>query len=127
MGKPNMPALTSDQKRALAAVSESATRSEVQFKLETGDILFFNNWALLHRREAYEDDENTSRHLVRLWLRNQTLGWAIPESMLPPWQEAYGEGTVTANRQYPLVPNKSYSKPKYTTGSAAWVPKDINE
>lgn len=117
----NIPALTSEQQHALDMLSESASRSELPLKLQTGDLLFFNNWALLHRRGAYEDDEESSRHLVRLWVRNQSLGWAIPASMSPPWQEAYGE--TTKAKLYPLAAPKEYRKPKFVTGSAAYLPK----
>ncbi|MBT5811102.1 MAG: TauD/TfdA family dioxygenase, partial [Rhodospirillaceae bacterium] len=45
-------------------------RPEMQAKLQIqkGDIQFFNNFAVLHSRTAYQDDADHRRHLVRLWL-----------------------------------------------------------
>src|SRR5262245_49405798 len=83
-----VPALTSSQQYALAALAESARRTELRIQLQRGDILFFNNWALLHRRDTYKDGAERSRHLVRLWIRNSRLGWAVPDDMAAPWRVA---------------------------------------
>lgn len=120
----DIPHLTEHQRYALQAVADSAHRTELQLRLETGDLLFFNNWALLHRRDAYIDDNATSRHLVRLWLRNQKLGWNVPESMLTPWEAAYGDNEKIKERFYPLIPAAEYREPKYSAGSAAFVIED---
>lgn len=127
MTNSKIPELTEAQKYALQAVSKSAYRTEAQLKLQVGDLLFFNNLALLHRRDAYKDDENSSRHMVRLWLRNQKLGWSIPKSLLAPWDAAYGENLRIPERLYPLVPMLSYHEPKYTTSSAAFMLEDTDE
>ncbi|KJZ77238.1 hypothetical protein HIM_03559 [Hirsutella minnesotensis 3608] len=117
----HIPPLSLTQKHALSRISEVARRFELRLKLNTGDILFFNNWALLHRRDAYQDDEHTSRHMVRLWLRNTKMGWAVPSCMLPPWLAAYGEASRNRPRLYPLHPMPNYVVPRYSTGSAAFV------
>ncbi|KAF5018827.1 hypothetical protein F66182_9190 [Fusarium sp. NRRL 66182] len=124
MANSNIPALTEEQIHALQAVSDAASRSELQLKLETGDLLFFNNLALVHRRDAYTDDDASSRHMVRLWLRSQKYGWAIPSGMLPPWEAAYGEKRKTKARHYPIVPMADYPVQKYTTSSAAFMIED---
>ncbi|KAG5744718.1 hypothetical protein H9Q70_012588 [Fusarium xylarioides] len=108
MTNSNIPSLSEAQIHALEAVSEAASRVELQLKLETGDLLFFNNLALVHRRDAYTDDDNSSRHMVRLWLRNQKYGWAIPKGMLPPWEAAYGENRKIKARHYAIVPMVDY-------------------
>lgn len=123
----DVPNLTEAQLYALEAVSKSAARAELQLKLETGDMLFFNNLALLHRRDSYTDDDESSRHMVRLWLRSQRLGWAIPDGMLPPWKAAYGENRKIKARHYPIVPVADYPVPKYTTSSAAFMIEDSEE
>ncbi|RCI16087.1 hypothetical protein L249_1836 [Ophiocordyceps polyrhachis-furcata BCC 54312] len=120
----DIPALTDRQRRALEKVSEIAELTELQLELQSGDFLFLNNWALLHRRQAYRQDEDSpSRHLVRLWLRNSTLGWSIPDLMLPPWRAAFEEGSGV-EMMYPLYPPDTYVVPRYTTGSAAFVIDD---
>ncbi|KAL2670592.1 hypothetical protein Neosp_014380 [[Neocosmospora] mangrovei] len=121
----NIPSLTEDQVHALQAVSEAASQSEVRLELQTGDLLFFNNLALVHRRDAYSDDASSSRHMVRLWLRSQKLGWAIPNGMLPPWEAAYGESRKKNKPAlYPIVPAVEYPVQKYTTSSAAFIIED---
>ena len=42
----------------------------LQFMLEPGHAIFFNNCTLLHNRTAFEDDgcAGQKRHLLRLWL-----------------------------------------------------------
>ncbi|KAL6856324.1 hypothetical protein J3F83DRAFT_448804 [Trichoderma novae-zelandiae] len=122
-GPTDIPPLTTTQLSALELISKAAYRSELRLHLKTGDLLFFNNWALLHRRDSYTDGDETSRHMVRLWLRNSELGWSVPESMLPPWLAAYGDNGVR-NRLYPLVPMPDYKVPKYSAGSAAFVIED---
>ncbi|KAJ3525618.1 hypothetical protein NM208_g11563 [Fusarium decemcellulare] len=124
MNNSNIPNLTDAQLHALQAVSEAAARSELQLKLEMGDLLFFNNLALVHRRDAYTDDDNSSRHMVRLWLRSQKFGWAIPDGMRPPWEAAYGENRKVKARHYPIVPMAEYPVQKYTTSSAAFMIED---
>ncbi|EEU42130.1 uncharacterized protein NECHADRAFT_50968 [Fusarium vanettenii 77-13-4] len=121
----NIPSLTEDQVHALQSVSEAASQSEVRLELQTGDLLFFNNLALVHRRDAYSDDASSSRHMVRLWLRSQKLGWAIPDGMLPPWEAAYGESRKKNKPAlYPIVPAVEYPVQKYTTSSAAFMIED---
>lgn len=122
-GSSNVPSLTASQLLALEKISNAAYRTELRLDLKTGDILFFNNWALLHRRDAYTDSDETSRHMVRLWLRNSELGWSVPDSLLQPWFAAYGENGVR-DRLYPLVPTAEYKLPKYSAGSAAFVIED---
>ncbi|TFA99817.1 hypothetical protein CCMA1212_008265 [Trichoderma ghanense] len=122
-GPTDIPPLTATQLSALERISKAAYRSELRLHLKTGDLLFFNNWALLHRRDSYTDSDETSRHMVRLWLRNSKLGWSVPESMLPPWYAAYGDNGVR-DRLYPLFPMPDYTVPKYSAGSAAFVIED---
>lgn len=122
-GPTDIPSLTPLQRSALERISKAAYRTELRLRLDTGDILFFNNWALLHRRDSYTDGEDTSRHMVRLWLRNSKLGWSVPDSLLPPWFAAYGDNGIR-NRLYPLMPMPDYKVPKYSAGSAAFMIED---
>lgn len=66
------PDLTPIQKHALDFLDEVCGRKELhtRFTLQTGDMLFLNNWTTLHRRTAFEDfeDPKRRRHLLRGWL-----------------------------------------------------------
>jgi Taurine catabolism dioxygenase TauD, TfdA family len=64
--------LTAREMEALDHFEAVARREDVmlQFMLEPGHAIFFNNCALLHNRTAFEDDDGAGRkrHLLRLWL-----------------------------------------------------------
>lgn len=57
---------------ALDYVDEVARRPDVmlEFALEPGEAMFFNNYLVMHARTAFEDDVEAGfrRHLLRLWL-----------------------------------------------------------
>ena len=133
-----VPDLTDIQLEALRVVSAVAEKNSVQLETNPGDLVFVNNWAILHSRSAYEDADTitgtnnaTRRHLLRLWLRNAELGWKIPESMRAPWETAFGytdEGYmsgdhkhIVAQFKYAVVPKVNYKPARYTTGSAAFA------
>lgn len=117
-GEKGVPGLTPDQVDALKALDRAAKKHEIAVALRKGDMMFLNNWAVLHRRDAYEDSEDTTRHLVRLWIRNTELGWEIPGSMDTPWKHAF-ESVV--EKVYNTKPDKKYTKPEFTAGSAAFA------
>jgi hypothetical protein len=64
--------LRDDQVAALDYFEEVAARPDVrlEFTLEPGEAIFFNNCTMLHNRTAFEDhpDPARRRHLLRLWL-----------------------------------------------------------
>lgn len=143
--------LSQTQIKALDVLAGLADKHAISVAARPGDILFINNLALLHKRDAYldtvdtdDDDDNnnkkagitpttggaiktaalTRRHLVRLWLRNPDMAWEIPEAMKAPWRAAYGprEGFGRfLEDRYEVVPVKDYKVPKYSAGSAAWL------
>jgi hypothetical protein len=114
------------QQSALSSLLRAAERHQVRISLRTGDILYFNNWALLHRRDSYQDNDATSRHLVRLWLRNSQLGWKVPSSLSVPWDAAF-KNNGKVEQVYALEPIPEYKVPKYTAGSAAFLIEDSDE
>jgi hypothetical protein len=68
----NCPRLSQKQIDAIDFLDQVCERPELQTKLtmKRGEILFLNNWTLLHRRTAFTDyNELTKRrHLLRIWL-----------------------------------------------------------
>lgn len=73
-------------------------------------------------------DETKRRHLMRLWLRNEKLGWEIPEEMKLPWEAAYGKDVGRLiPPQYDPSPMPDYKEPRYTSGTAAWLIEDDDE
>ncbi len=57
---------------ALKTVEEIAERQEFKFsfRLVPGDLIVFNNFAMMHKRSAFQDDPdpNKRRLMLRLWL-----------------------------------------------------------
>jgi len=136
--------LTPSQREALDAVAKLATQNSYPINAMPGDMIFINNFSLLHAREPYFDSSDTSqrRHLVRLWLRNSKRAWDIPMSMKAPWEAAFGPkgdgnpvylaGTkgsrkIEIVKHYPVLEAPMYKISKYTAGSAAFVLEDEDE
>ena len=75
--------LTADELAALDAFEEVGRRPDVQlnFMLEPGQAIFFNNCAVLHNRTSFEDDPDPARkrHLLRLWLMLDGVRPLTPE------------------------------------------------
>ncbi|KAI0536171.1 Clavaminate synthase-like protein [Xylaria digitata] len=123
-----VPDLLPAQKVALALLQQMATVHQVQLPIRQGDMLFINNWGMLHGRDSYQDDDLVTRHLVRLWLRNPELGWNIPESMKAPWEASFGaQAKRQVDKQYPVTPMPEYMEPKFTNGSAAFIAEESDE
>ncbi|KAI1653974.1 Clavaminate synthase-like protein [Daldinia decipiens] len=123
----SIPNLTPEQQEALVVLEETAQKHQIQLDTQPGDLIFINNLALLHGRESYLDSNTSSRHLVRLWLRNTQLGWPIPPSMSMPWDAAFGErAKKVMDRYYPIMPMPEYIECKYSNGTAAFVADDDN-
>jgi Taurine catabolism dioxygenase TauD, TfdA family len=64
--------LDAEEVAALDYFEEVAARPDLrlEFTLEPGEAIFFNNCTMLHNRTAFEDDPDPARkrHLLRLWL-----------------------------------------------------------
>ena len=54
-------------------------RFMVEFMLDPGEILFANNYTLLHARTEFEDSERHTRDLLRIWLNWEGMRPVIPE------------------------------------------------
>jgi hypothetical protein len=63
-------ALPADLEEGLERFFETCSRSDLvlEFLLEPGEMLFFNNFTTVHARTKFEDGPNERRHLLRLWL-----------------------------------------------------------
>lgn len=52
-----------------------------------GDVTFVNNFTALHARESFRDGggggggPSQTRHLVRMWLKNSDLAYALPSPL----------------------------------------------
>ena len=66
------PRLNDEQLRVMQRIDELSFDQEIHFalQLEEGDMLFVNNYQVMHARSEFEDHDEPEmrRHLMRLWL-----------------------------------------------------------
>lgn len=103
-----IPDLSDQQVEALNMIQLLAEDNAIVLDLEAGDMLFWNNLGLLHARNGFTDSHSHRRHLVRIWLHNDSLGWAIPPKIRQNWSEAFEHDV--RQQLWPLEPitDRSY-------------------
>lgn len=88
---PDIPELSAAHVEAINAIHFAAENHALSMKLKSGDLLFWNNVALLHARTGFTDSAEKRRHLIRLWLRDEqvTEEWQIPDELQATWSEGF--------------------------------------
>ncbi|KAI5855505.1 hypothetical protein BZA05DRAFT_241548 [Tricharina praecox] len=111
---PTIPSLTPAQSAALDTVHFCGVAHALSVAQQPGDLLFWNNFALLHAREGFQDREEPEerRHLLRLWLRDDKRAreWGnVPEELMAPWRDAFeGEGEMGVEN-WPVEPVREFA------------------
>jgi alpha-ketoglutarate-dependent taurine dioxygenase len=59
----------------------------LEFMLEPGEMMIWNNFTTLHARKAFEDKAERTRHLLRLWLNVPQGRPVVPEVLT--WGRIY--------------------------------------
>jgi hypothetical protein len=77
----HLSACTPEQVEALDVVEALAQKHQFILGMQPGDMTFINNWAIMHSREAFENDEAHTRYLIRIWLENEKLAWKLPQAL----------------------------------------------
>ncbi|PSN59647.1 Clavaminate synthase-like protein, partial [Corynespora cassiicola Philippines] len=77
---PTLPAMSEEEAEALDMVHYIAEDHGLTMSLRPGDMLFYNNLAVLHGRNAFTNNETGThrRHILRLWVRNEEHAWQTP-------------------------------------------------
>lgn len=89
----SMPALTSEQLHALDAVEQLAQRFCAKVDRQSGDIQFINNLSIMHARSAYGNTgQRSTRHLLRMFMRDDEDVWMKPQTYLARFENAFQEG-----------------------------------
>lgn len=85
----------------------TAEKHGVTFTMSSGDMVFYNNLAVLHGRNAFEDSAGKSgkRHIMRLWIRNEELAWKTPEALKHFWHNIYGDSERRAHAHWQITPD----------------------
>ncbi|KAF8649399.1 hypothetical protein AX16_005840 [Volvariella volvacea WC 439] len=99
---PEIPPITEAQAEALDAIHFLAEKYSLGLNFQKGDIQYINSLGLLHARDAFKDDAEYTRHLIRLWLRNDELAWKTPKELEPIWKRLYSVGPD--QQRFPLEP-----------------------
>ncbi|KAK7915281.1 hypothetical protein PG985_012984 [Apiospora marii] len=101
---PGIPPMSEAQAEALDAVHFTAVKHQLSTRMEPGDVTFLNNHAVLHCRDAFEDDDDQrQRHLVRLWLRHPDKAWRVPAPLRMAWDRVYAD-VSDVDDEWPLRP-----------------------
>lgn len=66
-----VPPITTSQHVALDALHLTAETTALSIDLLPGDLEYFNNLTVFHARTASEDTPEETRHLLRIWLKNE--------------------------------------------------------
>ncbi|KAF9533569.1 hypothetical protein CPB83DRAFT_757892 [Crepidotus variabilis] len=99
---PDIPPITEAQAEALDAVHFLAEKYSLALNFQKGDIQYINSLGLLHARDAFRDSGKHTRHLIRLWLRNEDLAWKTPFTLKPIWTRLYS--APPDEQRFPLEP-----------------------
>jgi len=100
---PHIPPISEAQAEALDALHFLAERFALKLDFRKGDVQFVNNLSVFHAREGFRDQGGKRRHLVRLWLRDEELGWDIPEDLRGRMGKVF-EGVTEEGQVWPLEP-----------------------
>ncbi|KAI0407889.1 Clavaminate synthase-like protein [Xylaria palmicola] len=88
---PNIPPLSEAQAEALDAIHFTAAANCVSHTPEAGDMVFVNNFAILHSRSTFQDTSEAKRYILRLWLNNPETGWDVPPGLRLAWDRIFAD------------------------------------
>ncbi|KAK0636572.1 hypothetical protein B0T17DRAFT_596036 [Bombardia bombarda] len=116
---PLVPAMTELQAEALDTVYFLAKEHAVEITLRKGDMQIFNNFAMLHARSSFVDDETARRHMLRLWLRNEERMWPTPPALEAVSFECYGDNEYRRNMVWDIEQSPPELRIKHRRASCA--------
>jgi hypothetical protein len=96
-GLPGVPPFTERQLAALEAYQDMAKRIYFDMDFRPGDVQILHNHVTLHTRTAFEDwpEPQRKRHLMRLWLAEDTGGRPVVSGFRENLQGISVAGTVS--------------------------------
>ena len=100
--------LSTKQFEALDAIEAIAQKHQLLLATQPGDLTFVNNFAILHSREPFEDDDTHSRHLLRMWLKNEKLAWDLPPSLKAGNDKVFGGDPLDETWNYLPTPKLTF-------------------
>ncbi|KAH6662143.1 hypothetical protein B0J14DRAFT_496316 [Halenospora varia] len=104
---PDLPAVTEKQLEALDAVHFTAQRNAIKLPNQVGDIVYINNKAMLHGRNAMAKRDNegelSKRHRMKFWLRDPKRAWKLPSSLDGVDDKVFGANRPDGSRVETLL------------------------
>jgi len=122
---PDLPPITEQQLEALDAVHFTAQRNSIRLPNCTGDIVYINNKAMLHGRDAMAKRPNehdlSKRHKLKFWLRDPKRAWSLPAPLNSIDDKVFGPNREDGRRVETLLmrpdpPEKSATTRWYING-----------
>lgn len=108
----DLPPVSPEQKFALNELHFTALKECLVLDFQDGDLLVFNNLAMLHARDSYETStEEEQRYLLKLILRHPA--WEVPPAMADQWEALYGDRTNPRQEDFPLTYPTEGDAPNY--------------
>lgn len=104
-----IPNITMLQNDALDAVHYAAHQSLHRIDYETGDMLFFNNRKIIHGRDEFHDGKGKTRHMLRLWLKDESMAGSPPHPALQlQWGNIFRAGLsdTPEDSEWPMEPDR---------------------
>jgi len=111
--------MTELQAEALDMVHFTAMKHKITMRLQRGDIQLVNNLAIQHARNAFTDSDGQTRHIIRLWLRNERLAWKTPLGLRDTWSEKYGDSDRQKIRKWNIFPGASRERVLFRSESCS--------
>jgi Taurine catabolism dioxygenase TauD, TfdA family len=94
-----LPVQSAAQIEATNAVQFIAAANCIRLALKQGEIIFLNNIAIIHGRDAFsEEEEFLKRHFLKMLLRDPAQNWPVPESAEEEWMKLYGPNYADGTR-----------------------------
>ncbi|KAK4703941.1 hypothetical protein P7C70_g2278, partial [Phenoliferia sp. Uapishka_3] len=80
-----IPPITKEQHVALDALHFTAESHALDIDLQPGDLEYANNLLIFHARTSSEDSAEHTRHLLRMWVRNEEFALNHGEALERKW------------------------------------------
>jgi hypothetical protein len=123
---PGIEPLSAKQLEALDMVLKLADEYSLKIHTQSGDMLFINNLSIMHARSAFQDQKGARRHLLRMWIHNDELGWKLPQELQGSFDLIFHEKREDEELRYPLEPTPEYRAPRITNGTGAGATQGPN-
>ncbi|KAF3046467.1 hypothetical protein E8E12_009804 [Didymella heteroderae] len=99
----SIPPPSAGRLEAMSLIEDLAWKNGLALPCQPGDVAFINNLCMLHARTSFDLDGDgnallSSRHLVKLMLRDPGLAWELPKSLKWLPERIYGQNRTDGTR-----------------------------